>query len=68
MGGESKKTEYGENLEFRNRTREKFDWYSEYEPDGLLEPDHGRQPELVSEFPGLLLEGNITCPVAATDI
>ena len=36
-GGGVKKTEYGANLEFRNRIKEKIDWYTEDYMDGLLE-------------------------------
>ena len=35
-GVKSKKTEYGTNLEFRNRTREKIDWEAEDDIYGLL--------------------------------
>ena len=63
-GGGSNKTKYGGNLDFRKRTREKFDWNIEDELDGLLELEHEIHTELAYEFPGELLEENIPGPVA----
>ena len=54
-------------MEFRNLTRENFDWDTEDEVYGLLEPDHGIHPELATEFPGVLLEEEIPGPVAAVE-
>ena len=55
-------------MEFKNRTRENFDWYIEYDLDGLIDPDHGSHPELAAELPGVLLEEDIPRPVAAMEI
>ena len=55
-------------MEFNNRTRENFDWYIEYELDGLIDPDHGSHPELAAELPRVLLEEDIPGPVAAMEI
>ena len=54
-------------MEFRNRTRERLYWYTEDDIDGILDPDHGIQPKLVSEFPVLFLEEDTPGPVTAVD-
>ena len=61
------KTEYGDNLEFRNRTKEFFEWETEYDLDGLMEPYPGSHPDLAAEFPVLILEGDTTGPITAVD-
>ena len=63
----SRETEYGPNLEFRNRTKEKLDQDIKYDLDGLLETDIGIHPELVNEFPVVLLKEDNPDPVAALE-
>ena len=55
-GGEPNKIEYGANFEFRNCTREKFDWDTDDDLYGLLDQYGGRHPNLVAEFPGVILD------------
>ena len=55
-GGDSKKTEYGANLEFRNCTKEIFDWDTEYDLYGQIYPDPGINPELAADFTVVILE------------
>ena len=66
-GGKSIKTEYGDNLEFRNQTKEPFNWDTEYELVGLIDQDPGIHPELAADLPGVILEENTPVPVAAVD-
>ena len=54
-------------MEFRNRTREIFDWDTEDDLNCLLEPDHRRHPELAAEFPVVLLEEDIPGLVATME-
>ena len=54
-------------MEFRNRTKEKVNRDTEDELDVLLDPDHGRHPELAAEFPGGLLEEDNRGPFAAVE-
>ena len=54
-------------MEFRNHTREFFDWDTEDDLDGLLEPYHGSHPDLDYDLPGVLLEEDIPGPVAAAE-
>ena len=63
MGGKSKKSEYGANLEFRNFTKELFDWDTEDDLDGLIDPDPVSHPELSNELPGMILEEDTPCSV-----
>ena len=51
-------------MEFRNRTKEKFEWDTDDDPDGLIEPYPRSHPELATEFPGVLLEEDTPGPVA----
>ena len=55
-GLNTNKKKYGANLEFRNHIRENFEWDTDYDLDGLIDMDHGIQPEISYEFPGVLLE------------
>ena len=50
-------------MEFRNLTIDFFDWYTEYELYGLIDPYTGSHPELAADFPGVLLEEYTPGPV-----
>ena len=50
-----------------NRTREIFDWDTEDDLDGLLQPDHGSHPEFANYFQGVLLEEDIPGSVTAVE-
>ena len=63
----SKKTEYGANLGFRDRTKEIFYWDTEDGPIGLIDPDTGIHPEFAAYFPGFFLEEDTPVPVAAVE-
>ena len=65
--GESKKTEYGANLDFRKCTKEIFYWVTEDDLDGLIEPDPGSHPQLAADFQGVLLEEYTPYPVASVE-
>ena len=42
-------------MEFRNRTKETFDWNTDNDLDGLIEPYHGSPPDLAAELPVVLM-------------
>ena len=66
-GGGYKKTEYVENLQFRNLTKENFDWDTEDDLDGLIETDPGIHPELAYKLPGVLLGEYTLGPVTTVE-
>ena len=55
-GGNNNKTEYRANLEFRNGTKDKFEWDTEDDLDGLIEINTGIYPDLTTELPVAILE------------
>ena len=54
-------------MEYGNFSKEKFEWKTEDNSDGLIEPYHGSHPEMASDLPGVLLGGYIPGPVASSE-
>ena len=54
-------------MEFRNRTRENFDWDTEDDLNGLLDPDCEIQTGLATDFPGVIREEDTPVPIAAVE-
>ena len=65
-GDKSKNTQYGNSLEFRNHTKNKFDWDIEDDLDIFIDPDPILHPNLSSEFPGVILEEDTPGPIYTT--
>ena len=64
-GKTTKDIVYGKCLIFRNRNKEKYEWYIEDYLDDLIGDDPGIHPELADEFPGVILEEELSGPVEA---
>ena len=42
-------------MEFGGFSKDKFEWITEDNLDGLIEPDHRSHPDLASDLPGVLI-------------
>ena len=65
---------YSDNIVFRNRKREPFDWENEELAETLPEPEEPVYPYVLAEVPGLVLESDlpdvddaVTTPPPPTD-
>ena len=54
-------------MEFGGFSKDKFEWITEDNLDGLIEPDHRSHPELASDLPGVLLGGYIPGHIASVE-
>ena len=64
----TKKAQYRTNLEFRKLTKERIDWDIEDDLDGLIYNNHGRHLKIAAQFPGVLLEWDISGQVDAIEV
>ena len=54
-------------MDFRNRTKEIFDWDTQDDLGVLIEQDPGSHPDLAADFRQVILEEDTPIPIAAVE-